>query len=88
MSNSWNYIYVVTSYITYVIIFAYFRAQYMQIDIEYLLFNQNRQRIQIAQIAMILLGVVSIVDCICSLYLFFFFILFKKIEKENVYKVD
>ena len=61
MSNSWNYIHVVTSYITYIVIIAYFGAQYMQIDIEYLLFNQNRQTIQLAQMVMIILGVVSIV---------------------------
>ena len=61
MSISWNYIHVITSYITYVVIIAYFGAQYMQIDVEYLLFNQDRQRMQMAQIAMILLGVVSIV---------------------------
>jgi len=60
--NSWNYIHVVTSYIAYIVLILYFGAQYIQIDIEYALFNHRRQSIQLFQIVMIVLGILSIIS--------------------------
>jgi hypothetical protein len=57
-TNPWNYVHVVTSYISYISLILYFGAQYYLIDISNLL--ESKQNVLLLQIFMIGLGVLSI----------------------------
>ena len=58
-TNPWNYVHVVTSYISYIALILYFGAEYYLIDIRNLL--QTKRNVLLLQIFMIGLGILSIV---------------------------
>jgi hypothetical protein len=61
-TNSWNSFYVLISYISFGVLIAYFGGRYVDIDIDTLLFNNNKQYMEIAQILMVILGILSIIS--------------------------
>jgi hypothetical protein len=73
-TNSWNYIHVVTSYISYISLILYFGIEYYGMDFDNIL-DSKRNKL-ILQIFMIGLGVLSIVAWEMSDY------------KKQLYKIE